>query len=64
MSVTFKASIKKNEQRKDGTWQVKIRLTKDRKISWIPTNFYVSKAQISRRSYEITDTDILSPAMR
>ncbi len=60
MSVTFKASIKKNEQRKDGTWQVKIRLTKDRKISWIPTNFYVSKAQISRRSYEITDTDILS----
>lgn len=60
MSITFKASIKKNEQRKDGTWQVKIRLTKDRKISWIPTNFYVSKAQISRRSYEITDTDILS----
>ena len=60
MSITFKASIKKNEQRKDGTWQVKIRLTKDRKISWIPTNFYVSKAQISRRSYEIIDTDILS----
>lgn len=60
MSVTFKASIKKNEQRKDGTWQVKIRLTKDRKISWIPTNFYVSRAQISRRSYEITDADILS----
>lgn len=60
MSITFKASIKKNEQRKDGTWQVKIRLTKDRVISWIPTNFYVSKAQISRRSYEITDTDILS----
>lgn len=60
MSITFKASIKKNEQRKDGTWQVKIRLTKDRKISWIPTNFYVAKAQISRRSYEITDTDILS----
>lgn len=60
MSVTIKASIKKNEQRKDGTWQVKIRLTKDRKISWIPTNFYVSRAQISRRSYEITDTDILS----
>lgn len=60
MSVTFKPSIKKAEQRKDGTWQVKIRLTKDRKISWIPTNFYVSKAQISRRSYEITDTDILS----
>ena len=60
MGITFKAEIKKQEQRKDGTWNVKIRLIKDRKICWISTNYYVDKTQISRKSFEITDINVLN----
>ncbi len=58
MAITFKADILKHDQRKDGTWNVKIRVTKDRKIKRIPTNYYVSKGSVSRKG-EITNLEIL-----
>ena len=58
MGITFKAEIKKTEQRKDGTWNIKIRITKGRDIARISTNFYVTKSYLSRK-YEITDLDTL-----
>lgn len=58
MAITFKADILKHDQRKDGTWNVKIRITKDRAVVRIPTNYYVSRPYLSRK-YEITDLDTL-----
>lgn len=59
MAITFKAEIRKNEQRKDGTWNVKIRVTKDGKVERISTHYYVDKSQIARKSFEIIDKEIL-----
>ena len=58
MAITFKADILKHDQRKDGTWNVKIRITKDRVVVRIPTNFYVSRSYLSRK-YEITHLETL-----
>ena len=59
MAITFKADILKHDQRKDGTWNVKIRITKDRTVVRIPTNFYVSRPYLSRK-YEITHLETLN----
>lgn len=59
MSITFSIQIKKQEQKKDGTWNVKIRLTKDGEHSRISTNYYVERSQLSRRSYELNDTVVV-----
>ena len=59
MGITFKAEIKKTEQRKDGTWNVKIRVTKGRDVARISTNFYVSRPYLSRK-YEITHLETLN----
>lgn len=58
MSITLKATIKKNEQRKDGTWNVKIRVTKGRDVARVSTNFYITKPYLSRK-YEITYLETL-----
>lgn len=59
MGITFKAEIKKTEQRNDGTWNVKIRVTKGRDVARISTNFYVSRPYLSRK-YEITHLETLN----
>lgn len=59
MSITFSIQIKKQEQKKDGTWNVKIRLTKDGEHSRISTNYFVERSQLSRRSYELIDQVVI-----
>ena len=55
MSVTFKAEIRKSQQKRDGTWNVKIRVTKGRDVARVSTNFFVDKSQLTRKSFEIID---------
>lgn len=59
MSVSFKAEIRKSQQKRDGTWNVKIRVTKGRDVARIATNFSVDKSQLTKKSFEIIDKKTL-----
>lgn len=59
MSVSFKAEIRKSQQKRDGTWNIKIRVTKGRDVARIATNFFVDKSQLTRKSFEIIDKKTL-----
>lgn len=54
MICTCKAVILPSARRADGTWNVKIRLTYDRRSRWLPTPVYVTQDQLTR-SYKIKD---------
>ena len=56
--ATLKAIIRKDDKRSDGTWNVKIRVTHDRKVKELPTSMYVTKADITS-SYKIKNRAIL-----
>lgn len=45
--ATFKATIFKNRQRPDKTWNVVIRFTHNRKVRYIPTTMYVTKKDLT-----------------
>ena len=48
MSITVKAVVVKSEKKKDGTYNVKIRITHDRKYKFIPTNIFVSDSDLKK----------------
>lgn len=56
--ATFKATIFKNRQRPDKTWNVVIRFTHARKIRYISTTMYVTKEDLTS-SYKIKNMDIV-----
>ena len=56
--ATFKAVIKKDNKRVDGTWKVFIRFTHERKIRFIPTSVYVTKKDITS-SFKIKNAMII-----
>jgi integrase len=56
--ATFKATIFKNRQRPDKTWNVVIRFTHERSVRYISTTMYVSKEDMTR-SYSIKNMDII-----
>lgn len=56
--ATFKAIIRKEDKRSDGTWNVKIRITHNRKVKELPTSVYVEKADITS-SFKIKNRAIL-----
>ena len=56
--ATFKATIFKNRQRPDKTWNVVIRFTHARKIKYISTTMYVTKEDLTS-SYKIKNMDIV-----
>ncbi|WP_028896668.1 phage integrase SAM-like domain-containing protein [Prevotella sp. HUN102] len=56
--ATFKATIFKDRQRSDKTWNVVIRFTHDRKVRYLSTTMYVTKKDITA-SYKIKNADIL-----
>lgn len=56
---TFKAIIRKDDRKQDGTWNVKIRVTQNRESVFISTPFYVDLSQITR-GYKIKDAAIIS----
>lgn len=57
---TFKAVVQKHQERRDGKFPVSIRVTQNRKSIYLPTGLYVSKSQISKKSFEIKDTFVLA----
>ena len=46
--LTIKAEIKKSEQKVDGTFNVKLRFTLDRKVKRISTSLFVSPTDLTR----------------
>ena len=47
MLCTVKAVILPSARRADGTWNVKIRITYDRRSRWLATPVYVTQAQLT-----------------
>lgn len=60
MAITFSPAIKKDRQKSDKTWNVKIRVTSQRQVRYIQTDYYVMKHQLSRKGMDIIDVDILT----
>ena len=56
--ATFKATIFKDRQREDKTWNVVIRFTHERKIRYISTTMYVTKKDLTS-SFKIKNQLIL-----
>lgn len=46
--ATFKAEIQAHQLRKDGTYNVKIRVIHNRRKKYIPTQYYISKSEVTR----------------
>ena len=63
MLCTVKAVILPSARRADGTWNVKIRLTYDRRSRWLATPIYVTQAQLTR-TYKIKDATVAMNAER
>lgn len=56
--ATFKATIFKDRQREDKTWNVVIRFTHERKVRYISTTMYVTKSDLTA-SMKIKNQQIL-----
>ena len=56
--ATLKAIIRKDDKKSDGTWNVKIRITHNRKVKELPTSMYVTKVDITS-SYKLKNRAIL-----
>jgi len=56
--ATFGIKVFKHHEKKDGTFNVKIRITHDRKTAYIDTHHYVVRKMLSK-SYQVKDTLIL-----
>ncbi len=52
--ITLKMVIRPNRQKADGTWPVNLRISFQRKSSYIATPYFVTKAQINK-AFEIKD---------
>lgn len=61
MLCTVKAVVLPSARRADGTWNVKIRITYNRRSRWLPTGIYVTQAQLTR-SHSIKDATALMNA--
>jgi integrase len=57
--ATLKAVVLKHQLREDGTYNVKIRVTHDRRSAYIPTEHYISARQVSADCKKIKDQFIL-----
>ncbi len=57
--VTFKPEVRKHHKKKDGTFNVKIRVTFKRKIAYISTPFFVTSDQITKNFSKIKDQYVL-----
>lgn len=56
--ATFKATIKKDKQRSDKTWNVLIRFTNERKVRYISTTMYVTKKDLTA-SFKIKNQQVI-----
>ena len=46
--LTIRAEIKRNELRSDGTYNVKIRFTQDRKVKRVSTSIFVTPQDLTK----------------
>lgn len=58
MAITLKPVILKHQKREDGTFNVKIRVTLNRKVGYMPTEHYLGVKQLSKDLKEIKDSFI------
>ena len=61
--ATFKACVIQNKRRRDGFWQVYIRVIQHQKIAYIPTDKYVNEQGLSSKS-EVRDPYVVEYCMR
>lgn len=52
--ITLKVVVRQDRQKKDGTWPVNIRISYQRRTTYISTPYFVTKTQINK-AYEIKD---------
>ena len=52
--LTIKAEVKKEQVRKDGSYNVKIRFTQNRKIKRLPTKLFAKKSDLNK-SFELKE---------
>ena len=52
--LTIKAEVKKEQIRKDGSYNVKIRFTQNRKIKRLPTKLFAKKSDLNK-SFELQE---------
>ena len=52
--LTIRAEVRREEQRKDGTFRVKIRFTQNRKIKRLPTKLFAKKSDLNK-SFELKE---------
>lgn len=57
--ATFKAEVIGSQKKLDGTWNVKIRITHNRKVRRVSTPWYVTKEQMTK-GYKIKDQRLLA----
>ena len=55
--ATFGIKVFKHHEKRDGTFNVKIRITHDRKTAYIDTNHYVTQKMLSKR-YQVKDREL------
>lgn len=53
--ATVKAVILKEKKRNDGTWNVKIRIIHEKKVSYMATSHYVSIDCINKKTFELKE---------
>lgn len=58
MATTFKAIVIAHQKKKDGTYNIKIRIIHNRKIKYLPTAWYVEKKDLNK-AMEIKNTKYL-----
>lgn len=46
--LTIKAEIKKNEQKADGTYNIKLRFTLNRKVKRLSTSLFIKPTDLTR----------------
>lgn len=55
--ATAKIVILKHQQREDKTWNVKIRITHDRKSAYMATSYYVDANLINKKTFNLKERD-------
>lgn len=53
--ATVKAVVLKHQKREDDTWNVKIRITHERKTAYLATSHYITVDLINKKTFEIKE---------
>ena len=56
--LTIRAEVRKEQVRKDGSFNIKIRITQNRKIKRLPTKLFARKSDLNK-SFELKEGTII-----